>query len=221
MIRNMNKLLLALFSIAYAVNSNAALLTFTDQASFLGALPGAANTLDFESVTAGDTIGNGDTVEGITFNYDTLESFGVQMQVSDAFLTTSGTNFLGTDDADVFQAGDNFSLSFGPVNAIGMYFITADEMFDDDIILSAGSGSVGLSLAAAGADLGDTGIPFFLGIIDTENTFLGASISTLDCGGCFLFNVDDISTAVVPIPGALWLFMSGILGLFAVRRKTV
>jgi len=219
MMKNINKLLLALFAIVYAVNGNATLMTFTDQASFLGALPGAANTLDFESLTAGDTIGNGDTVEGITFNYDVLESFGVQMQVSDAFLTTSGSNFLGTDDADVFQAGDNFSFSFGPVNAIGMYFITADEMFDDDIVLNAGSGSIGLSTAAAGADLGDTGIPFFLGIIDTENTFMSASISSLDCGGCFLFNVDDISTAVVPLPGALWLFASGLIGLFAARRK--
>ncbi len=212
------RLILTVLSATFTFNSNAALLTFTNQASFLGALPGAANTLDFESVAAGTIIGNGDTVEGITFNYDILESFGVQMQVSDVFLTTSGTNFLGTDDADVFQGGDDFSLSFGPVNAIGMYFITADEMFDDDIVLSAGGGSVGLSLADAGADLGDTGIPFFLGIVDTENTFMSASISSFCCGE-FLFNVDDITTAVVPIPGALWLFISGMLGLFAVRKK--
>ena len=213
------RLILAIFSATFLVNGNAAVLTFTDEASFLGALPGVANTLDFEGVAAGTTIADGATVDGITFNYN---FDGVQMLVSDVFLTTSGTNFLGTDDADVFQAGDNFSLSFGPVNAIGMFFITADEMFDDDIVLSAGGGSVGLSVADAGADLGDGGIPFFLGIIDTENTFLGASISTLDnCGGCFLFNVDDISTAVVPLPGALWLFISGMLGLFTVRRKTV
>lgn len=218
MIKNIKKLLLAFFAIAYAVNGNAALLTFTDQASFLGALPGAVNTLDFDSVAAGTTIGDGDTEGGITFNYPLLNSFGVQMQVSDVFLTTSGTNSLGTDDADVFQSGDDFSLSFGPVNAIGMHFITADEMFDNDIVLSAGSGSVALSVAAAGADLGDTGIPFFLGIIDTENTFMSASISSFCCGA-FLFNVDDITTAVVPIPGALWLFASGLIGLFAARKK--
>lgn len=195
--------------------SHAALLTFTDQASFLAALPGPSNTLDFDSLSAGTTIANGETVEGITFNYN---FGGVQMKVSNTYDTTSSPNFLGTTDADILQDGDDFDLSFGPVNAIGMYFITADEMFDDDITLSAGGTSIGLSVADAGTDVGDGGIPFFLGIIDDTNTFTTASITTIG-GGFFLYNVDDITTSVVPLPGALWLFLSGLLGLFTVRKK--
>jgi len=196
--------------------ANAALVTYTDQASFLAALPSPASTLDFDSLAAGATIANGDTVEGITFNYN---FGGVQMQVSTGFETTSSPNFLGTDDADIFQDGDDFDLSFAPVNAIGMFFITADEMFDDDITLTAGGTSAGLSAADAGANLGDGGIPYFLGIIDDTNPFTTANISTIG-GGFFLYNVDDITTAVVPLPGALWLFGSGLIGLLAYRRKS-
>jgi hypothetical protein len=195
--------------------ASATLLTFTDQAAFLAALPGPANTLNFDTLAAGTTIADGDTVDGISFHYD---FGGVQMQVSDGFNTTSSPNFLGTDDADVLQDGDDFDLSFGPVNAIGMFFMTADEMFDNDIILSAAGSSVGLNVLDAGADLGDGGIPYFLGIIDTANPFTTASITTIG-GGFFLYNVDDITTAVVPLPGALWLLLSGFAGLFAATRK--
>jgi len=197
--------------------SNAALVTYTDQAAFMAALPGPASTLDFDSLAAGTTIANGDTIDGITFNYDFA---GVQMQVVDVFNTTSSPNFLGTNDADVLQDGDDFSLSFGATNAIGMFFITSDAMFDDDITLTAGGTSVGLFAADAGADLGDGGIPYFLGIIDDMNTFTTADITTLG-GGFYLYNIDDITTAtVVPLPGALWLFGSGLAGLLAFRKRS-
>ena len=204
--------------------SNAALVTYTDQAAFMAALPGPASTLDFDSLASGTTIANGGTVDGITFNYN---FGGVSMVVTDGnqfggggpFDTTSGSNFLGTDDSDIFLDGDDFDLSFAPVNAIGMFFITADVMFDDDITLTGGGASVGLSAADAGADLGDGGIPYFLGIIDDTNPFTTANITTIG-GGFFLYNVDDITTAVVPLPGALWLFGSGLLGLLAVRRRS-
>ena len=134
------------------------------------------------------------------------------MQVSDAFDTTSPPNYLGTDDAGVFQDGDDFDLSFVPVNAIGMFFITADEMFDDDITLSAAGTSVGLSVADAGSDVGDGGIPYFLGIIDDTNPFTTASITTIG-GGFFLYNVDDIvTTSVVPCPVPFGCSARGFLG---------
>jgi hypothetical protein len=206
---------IALTSLLFSTSGSAVTATYTDQASFLAALPGPASTLDFDSLAAGTTIADGDTVDGITFNYN---FGGVQMQVTDVFATTSSPNFLGTDDADVFQDGDDFNLSFAAVNAIGMFFISADEMFDDDITLSAGGTSVGLSVADAGPDVGDGGIPYFLGIIDDTNPFTTASITTIG-GGFFLYNVDDITTAVVPLPGALWLFGSGLIGLLSLRRK--
>jgi len=224
------RMILALAALVLPVSANAVVMAFTDQSAFLAALPGTANTLDFDSQAAGTVIADGDSVDGITFNYDLFDLFGVSLVVTDGaqfgggsfggpFLTTSGSNFLGTDDADLLQAGDGFTLDFAPVNAIGMSFITADPIFDGDITLSAGGGSVSLVAAEVGADLGDGGLPFFLGLIDTENTFGSASIDTLDCGGCFIYNVDDIITSVVPVPGAIWLFLPALAGLAAASKK--
>src|SRR5690606_34788729 len=127
-------------------------IAFTDFAAFEAALPGAATVLDFDGLAAGTTIADGETIDGITFHYD---FGGVAMLVSDVFDTTSPSNYLSTDDSDVFQDGDDFSLSFDPVNAIGLLFITADELFDGDITLSTGSISATLSAGDAGTPLPD------------------------------------------------------------------
>ena len=77
--------------------SHAVTTTYTDRAAFMAALPGAANTLDFDSGTAPFTINSGDTLGGITFSYS-FATPSVTMQVSSSadtgYATTSGTNFL-------------------------------------------------------------------------------------------------------------------------------
>ena len=114
--------------------SHATPMAYTDSAAFFGALPGPSTTLDFESLSDEEIIADGDTIEGITFFYD---FGGVQMQVRDDYDTTSPDNFLGTTDANVFQDGDDFDLSFAPINALGMFFLSADPMLDGDIELNA------------------------------------------------------------------------------------
>ena len=211
-------LILGLSIFLCAETAQATPVGYTDYSSYMAALPGSASTLDFDSLSSGYIISDGDTIGGITFIYN----FGsVQMMVSDAFDTTSPENFLGTDDANVFQDGDDFNLSFGPVNAIGMFFITADLMDDNDITLSAAGTSVGLSVADAGADVGDEGIPYFLGIIDDTNPFTTASIDT-NGGGFFLYNVDDITTSLsasVPDVSVIWLLGPSLVGIAMFRRK--
>ena len=205
-----NFVIAMILSMSFTFDANSAITTYSDYTSFLSALPSPASTLDFDSLSAGSTINDGATVDGVTFNYD----FGdVQLTISDVFSTTSSPNFLGTNDSGVLQDGDNFGISFEPSYAIGMFFITADEMFDDDIILSAAGASAGLVANDAGADLGDGGIPYFLGIIDDMNTITSAEITTIG-GGFFLYNIDDITTTVVPLPAAFIMFLSGLLGLF-------
>ena len=112
-------------------------------------------------------------------------------------------------------------MAFAPSHAIGMFFITADTMFDGDITLTTGGKSATLSVADAGADLDDQGIPYFLGIIDDASTFASAGVTTI-AGGFFLFNVDDIATATasVPEPGKLLLLTAGRARFLTFRKRS-
>lgn len=195
--------------------ADAALDTYTDHAAFMAALPGPASTLDFDSLATGTTIANGSAVGGITFNYD---FGGIQMQVGD-FGAKSTPNALGTDvEFRELQNGDDFNLSFGPINAVGMFFITTESvMSPDSITLSAGGGSVGLS-PSAGQELPSFLQAFFLGIIDDTSPFTTANITTSGPVP-FAYNVDDITTSVVPLPAAAWLFVSGIVSFGLVARQ--
>ncbi|AMK75619.1 hypothetical protein A1342_14405 [Methylomonas methanica] len=171
--------------------------------------------MNFDSNAAGSLIAEGGTLGGITFNYPTLASFGVTMQIVTGSPTTSSPNFLGTDDGGLFQAGDGFSLSFAASHAIGMFFISADPIFDDDIGLTVNSTTASLMVSDAIA-LDAVNNAYFLGIVDDTNTFNSVEVSSLSCGGCFLYNVDDIITATtssnsVPTPSVIWLLVAGLI----------
>ena len=217
---------LALSSLLATTSAFAVPIAYTSRAAFdtaLGAAGLSPSTLDFDATAAGTTIGTGSSLGGITFVYD---FGGVQMQVSDVFDTTSSPNFLGTDDGDLFQSGDNFDLSFGATNAIGMFFISADEigssLLDEDIALTVGTTSALLDTLAVEQTLADGSNVFFLGLIDVASTFTGASVTSFCCE-FFFFNVDDIVTATsaqqVPAPGTLGLFGAALIGLLARRRR--
>ena len=202
--------------------SHAVPMVYTDRALFDADLPLVVLVEDFEGTAAGTLIADGGSFGGITFNYPGLAGFGVSLAVTDGdqfggiggpFDTTSGTNFLGTDDADILQGGDDIDLGFDPVNAIGMYFISNDDdILDGDIELTAGGATASLDVSMIQTTLPDGSNVFFLGIIDDMSPFSTASITSA-CVGCFLFNVDDIVTARVPEPSTLLLLSAGLLPL--------
>jgi hypothetical protein len=173
---------------------------YTDQPTFLAALPGSPITVNFDTASTADAlIASGNALGGITFSY----SFGgVSLKVStvsgSSYSTTSSPHFLGTDDADILQDGDMISLSFSPVSAIGLYVISNDALEDNDLTLSAGGGTANLvATAVQGGALGDGSAVYFLGIIDPLASFATATLSTAG-NGEFLYNVDDIVTAQAP-----------------------
>ena len=197
-------------------------MAHTDRTTFDTAVSGmTAGILDFDGIAAGTIIASGETVGSVTFTYD---FGGVQMDVSDVFDTTSAPNFLGTDDGNLFLSGDDFTLSFDPLNALGMFFLSTDRigvnLLDGDIALELNAVSAGLDTGVIQASLADGSNIFFLGIVDAMPPFTSISV-TSTCCGFFFFNVDDIVTGTVSaaVPGALGLLSAGLAGLMALRRR--
>lgn len=218
----------AIVALACAFAAQAAPNSFTDRAAYDAAVGGLANvsttTLDFDSLTAGDLIVSGATLGGIAFTY----SFGgPSLQVTNGAATTSGSNFLGTNDGGMLQDGDDISLGFAARNAVGLYVMSRDTLFDNDFRLAAGTFSAGLSTAKLQRTLADGTSVYFLGIVDSMATFTSASLTTSHDGavGYFLWNADDIVTALAPVPEpetwAMLLAGLGLLGLRLSRRNRV
>lgn len=164
--------------------------TYSDQAAFEAALPAKPLVLDFDKLSAGTTIADASTTEGITFSYD-FE--GLRMKIAQLYSTTSAPNFLGTNDGGVFHDGDDFSLSFLPGNAVGLHFISADPLIDGDLTVTAAGVTASLIVDDVQQTLPDGSRVYFLGIIDDQAPFAKANIIAL-AGGFFLYNVDDIIT---------------------------
>ncbi len=198
-------------------------VAYTDYNDFMNELPGTASVLDFDNYYY-RTIDSGDSLEGITFSYN-WGDMKMRTIFDDAF--TSPVSSLGTDSYYLdymIPTPLGFSLSFEPVNAIGMYFISPDNLWDYDL----GINVEGNMAPEAWLD-GDASTKttygynaYFLGIIDDQNTFSRADISSWFSQRSFSYAVDDIITAkaaTVPEPSAMILFGCGLLGVAFLKRK--
>ena len=205
-------------------------VAYTGRAAFdaaVAALAGVSVASDgFEGSAAGTLIADGSTLRGLTYHYGgPLAGSGVSLTVGSGFGTTSGTHFLGTDDGNLFQSGDDFALGFAAARALGMYFISHDPLFDGDITLAVGGVVASLQLADEQPFGLVDGKVYFLGLVDAAGSFSTASIGSF-CSPCgsFLFNIDDIVTArdsaqAVPAPATLTLAILGLTACGALSRR--
>jgi len=164
---------------------------YSGLAEFAAALPTEPTVLDFDRMPAGMTIEASASAGGITFEYD---FDGPAMKVTHLYATTSAPNFLGTGDGGMFHDGDDFTLSFSPGSAIGLFFISADPLLDGDISIRVGNVTANLVVGDVHETLTDGSRVYFLGIVDDQAAFTSARVEAL-AGGFFLYNVDDIITA--------------------------
>lgn len=213
--------------VMYVSTAHAALMTYTDQASFLSATASLnRQKLDFEAVSAGTVLPSGSTMGGITFTYN---FGGFNMQVLDTYNTTSGKNYLGTDGDGIFLSGDMFTMNFSQnIQALGLFAISGDIILEGDFRLSNGAGSVvnsGTTDSTFGT-LGDGGKVFFLGLFETNPSqgFVSATFESGVNGGDYTFNIDDIirdqpQPGVVPEPATMLLLGSGLIGLAGYGRR--
>jgi hypothetical protein len=185
-------------------------LVYTSRAAFEAAVAGLGPvTLDFESETAGTSLPDPTTLGGITFSgYGTGTP---DLMVDDAFEATSGDNYLGVDNPGTFNQfsyGDSFSMSFASRNAIGFNIITAEvpglTLFDNDIRIDIpGIGTASLDADALESVTTGGDLIYFIGLYDPINTFTTAQLE--GSGALGFYNIDDITTAVIPEPGTGWV----------------
>ena len=168
--------------------------SYTSSTSFNAAISGLSGvtTANFDSDPIGD-IAQGGTVDGITFTYNINGGAG-SLAIVNLFDTTSGTNYLGSDDptTGALFPGDSVTMTFAtPINALG-FFIIGGPYSNGDFTLTSSTASA-TSSSTLETTLPDGGQVIFLGISSTAD-FSSATIS-LDPGAGELWNIDDITSA--------------------------
>jgi hypothetical protein len=225
------------FVVAIALSSlltataSAATVAYTEKSAYDAATAAftATQLENFDGIAENTQYLSGSGPAPLTFTYSIP---GYLLTVGSGFETTSGSNFLGLNNASLtfgdkaFNLGDSFTVHFGrTVNAVGLYLVAGDDAMPGDLELSTSTGSVLNSGNPVVITPGNNA--FFLGLVDPVHGFTSASVRGVvpqDAPGAFLaFTADDITSAVatVPEPGS-WVLMLAGLGIAAasgVHRK--
>ncbi len=167
--------------------------------------PGFGTVIGFDSIADDVDIFDQYVAQGVKFR-DALSTFA-NASTNPATSPGDTTNEEFRSPQNSLEAEDVFILFENPVFEVGGY--VRNENVADNITLTA----YGTDLSTLGTVTIAPGAMFlFLG--GTDNTAIAAISYTGDD-----FYLDDIGFNVVPVPAAVWLFGSGLLGLIGIARR--
>ncbi len=213
----------------------AAIIGYQSQAGFNAAIAGWSSTsTNFDSTSTGTMYapGTGPSGSGMTFTLSGPDAPALQPTVSDQFWTTSGTKYLGLNNADTaFQVGDFLTINFGTaVQAFGLFIIGGGDLLGGDISLDTGANSI---FNAASAEFGDGNgsYAYFLGFVSNDaSTFNSVTLryTSLQPPALLPIALDDMVLASndgdtpIPVPATTPLILMGLLLIYLnVRRKSI
>ena len=197
----------------------------------------ATGSLDGHPINATATFVAGvDTVQVILTNLQ-ANPVSIIQAISDVFFTatqggvalTTGTGFK-TPSASYIAIGDNGAASAAPVPVNNWVLTNTSGTYHLDALCGPPSqcgGPSGLIIGPgpytnANGSIADNKPhnPF----IDQTATFtlalIGATAATIISNVVLSFGTDGVTVpAIIPIPAAVWLFASGLLGLLAIARR--
>jgi len=216
-----------------SATASATTVAYTDKSSYDAATAALTATQleNFDGIPENTQYPSGSGPAPLTFTYSIP---GYLLTVNSGFETTSGTNFLGLNNASLtfgdkaFNLGDSFTISFGrTVNAVGLYLVAGDDAMPGDLELSTSTGPVFNGSNPLIITPGNNA--FFLGLVETDplHGFTSATVRGIvpqDAPGAFLaFTADDITSAAAPVPEpGSWILMLAGLGIAAaggLRRR--
>lgn len=189
--------------------------TFTSSAAFSAATAGDVLTVEqYASGTAGQTIGNGGSFNGLTYNFiagpsGTL-SGGI---ITDQFNSFSGLSLGGDQSgaAQFFFGGDSFTVTFPvPIKAVGIFFNVNANSGNFDVNTPVGNVSTGSAVY-------DTSTFVFAGLVSTD-AFSTITVFSEDAA-LGSYNIPEIEFAPTPLPATLPLFATGLAGLGWLTRR--
>ena len=193
--------------------SAAVIGVFTDRASFDAAV-GPTHAEDFNAFT-----------EDLAFHTTPVDVGPFTLSMTGSPLTDGTRNkidalpleesIFNVDNSAVAQAlttdGTTFVIKFDvPITAFGADFAALNEDIDRTRII------VGADTLAPPVTGGNT-VGFFGFRADSPFTTLEFVTSSLVRPGDG-YSLDNVAFSPIPVPGALWLFGSGLLGLIALSR---
>ncbi len=230
---------LAVAALLLAAPAFGTTVSYNTLSAFQAATSGLT-VINFDSDTPNVVVGAGDgtafSLDGVTFNVhvnigpSTSPTFG-NVEVANHYATTSGTQYLGTDDPgspNDFYGTDDIRVTLGSaVTAFGLY-VLADAPAGT-FTLDTGVGTAVNGNNATAVTLSDGSLAYFIGITsDTAFTsvFIHGNGSDPDSGP--LWNVDDLQYGTantstpppaVPEPASLLLIGTGLAGVVRRFRK--
>jgi hypothetical protein len=139
--------------------------------------------------------------------------------------STNGFGRYAISGTHYWDSDSTFSITFSnPVAAFGFYGVDIGD-FGGQVTLSlALQGGGTTTLTVPNTINGAGGGVLYYGYIDTDNLFTGITFGNT-ASGTDVFAFDDMTIGsveqvgpIVPIPGAVWLLGSGLLGLVGFRK---
>lgn len=198
-----------------SINVQAAPVFYTDEAAFTAAASGASIALSMESFENSSNGGlNG-------FSGINISGFYV-LYCNPGNVYNPGP-CPSTDANKSVEWEREITITFdNPINAFGIDIINIGTSGPITLTLTSDNGS---QILYSGYE-GINGNVIFSGLIDTDAQFSSITFRNFVYGtevldGNDIVWADRMHTGVIPLPPAVWLFGSGLIGLIGIARRKV
>lgn len=194
-------------------NAQAAVTTFTDEASFLAAAGAGLTQEGFETATQS-------TPTSVSFGGGTFSCSGSAW--CPGFFGVSSTYAKEGTHSVFFASPDTSTFTFNsPISAFGIFIGGAGNVGAITLNLTTSSGETVTALNNfIGPDVTQPGgFDPFIGLIKTDGFFTGVTFTPSNDGDGIFFDRMSYGTAAVPEPGTLALLGIAACGLGGLRRR--